>query len=41
MNCGQLISGVTGNLTMETNKRLWDLARSPELLPRSALFSGK
>src|SRR5439155_17653752 len=24
----QLIAGVTGNVTMETNKRLWDLAQS-------------
>ncbi len=32
---GQLLSGVTGNVTMETNQRIWDLAqlakRSPEV----------
>ena len=30
---GKLISGVTGNLTMETNKRLWDLAQIARTTP--------
>jgi pyruvate,water dikinase len=29
----KLISGVTGNVTMETNKRLWDLAQSARSSP--------
>src|SRR5207244_8135847 len=29
----KLISGVTGNVTMETNKRLWDLAQSAKSSP--------
>jgi phosphoenolpyruvate synthase/pyruvate phosphate dikinase len=29
----KLISGVTGNVTMETNKRLWDLAQSAKASP--------
>jgi pyruvate,water dikinase len=29
----QLISGVTGNMTMETNQRLWDLARLAQAAP--------
>jgi phosphohistidine swiveling domain-containing protein len=29
----KLISGVTGNITMETNKRLWDLSRAARLAP--------
>jgi pyruvate,water dikinase len=30
---GKLISGVTGNVTMETNTRLWDLAQIAKALP--------
>jgi phosphoenolpyruvate synthase/pyruvate phosphate dikinase len=30
---GKLISGVTGNVTMETNKHLWDLAQVAKALP--------
>ena len=33
---GRLISGVTGNATMETNKALWDLARAAKSSPRVA-----
>ncbi len=29
----RLISGVTGNVTMETNKHLWDLSRAAQLEP--------
>jgi len=29
----KLISGVTGNITMETNKRLWDLAQIARSTP--------
>ena len=29
----KLVSGVTGNVTMETNKRLWDLARTAKASP--------
>ncbi|MCA1553537.1 MAG: hypothetical protein LC737_04080, partial [Chloroflexi bacterium] len=31
---GKLVSGVTGNVTMETNKRLWDLAQQAKQSPR-------
>ncbi len=31
--CAKLISGVTGNVTMETNKRLWDLAQIAKASP--------
>ncbi|MCA1553506.1 MAG: hypothetical protein LC737_03925, partial [Chloroflexi bacterium] len=31
---GTLVSGVTGNVTMETNKRLWDLAQQAKQSPR-------
>jgi len=31
--CGQLMSGITGNLTMQTNKELWQLAQTARLLP--------
>jgi pyruvate,water dikinase len=30
---GKLISGVTGNVTMETNKRIWDLAQAAKASP--------
>ncbi len=30
---GKLISGVTGNVTMETNKKLWDLAQIAKAAP--------
>jgi phosphohistidine swiveling domain-containing protein len=30
---GKLISGVTGNVTMETNKAIWDLAQQAKALP--------
>jgi pyruvate,water dikinase len=33
---GKLISGVTGNVTMETNKRLWDLAQIARSTPSVA-----
>jgi phosphohistidine swiveling domain-containing protein len=33
---GKLISGVTGNVTMETNKRIWDLAQSAKVSPQVA-----
>ena len=29
----KLVSGVTGNVTMETNKRLWDLAQTAKAAP--------
>lgn len=39
----KLVSGVTGNRTMETNKRLWDLAEAAKSSPtvRAALRSGE
>ncbi|MFN2115648.1 MAG: PEP/pyruvate-binding domain-containing protein [Anaerolineae bacterium] len=39
---GQLMSGVTGNLTMQTNKRLWQLAQSARSAPAvaAALLEG-
>jgi pyruvate,water dikinase len=31
--CAKLITGVTGNVTMETNKELWDLAQKAKKSP--------